>query len=209
MKTYSKLLLNVASLACLLLSVRAPAQPLSAIDKNAIIATLHAEGAQIYECKPDTSTPAGQARALKWQFREPIATLMVGGQTVGRHYAGPSWDLVDGDGVRGRVVTSTFALPLTTFHGWNLKWLTTATRVFCLMRSSSCASIPRVGLRKDRAKPRADTSASLMPQIIYFCARATNAVTAAAWSHEMIGLAVLSESTTGAQAREPPVRPVQ
>jgi hypothetical protein len=109
MKTYSKLLLNVASLACLLLSVRAPAQPLSAIDKNAIIATLHAEGAQIYECKPDTSTPAGQARALKWQFREPIATLMVGGQTVGRHYAGPSWDLVDGGGVTGRVVTSTFA----------------------------------------------------------------------------------------------------
>jgi hypothetical protein len=107
MKTPSKLLLNLVSLACLLLVVRAPAQPLSAIDKNKILATLHAEGAQIYECKPDTSKPAGQARALTWQFREPIATLMVGGQSVGRHYAGPSWDLVDGGAVKGRVVTST------------------------------------------------------------------------------------------------------
>jgi hypothetical protein len=32
---------------------------------------------------------------------------MVGGQSVGRHYAGPSWDLVDGGAVKGRVVTST------------------------------------------------------------------------------------------------------
>src|SRR5512136_532211 len=110
MRTPSKLLLNVASLACFMLAVRAPAQPLSAIDRNTIIATLHAEGAQIYECKPDTSKPAGQARALTWQFREPIATLMVGGQSVGRHYAGPSWDLLDGGAVKGRVVTSTPAL---------------------------------------------------------------------------------------------------
>ena len=93
MKTPSRLLLNSASLACLLLAIRAPAQPLPAIDKNAIIATLHAEGAQIYECKQDTTKTDGQARALTWQFREPIATLMVGGQSVGRHYAGPSWDV--------------------------------------------------------------------------------------------------------------------
>jgi Protein of unknown function (DUF3455) len=117
-KTPSKLLLNVTSVACLLLAVRAPAQPLLAIDKNSIIATLHAEGAQIYECKPDTSRPAGQARALTWQFREPIATLMVGGQSVGRHYAGPSWDLVDGGAVKGRVVTST---PAATAN--DIPWL--------------------------------------------------------------------------------------
>lgn len=102
MKTPSKVLLNVVSLVCLVLPARTLAQPLSAIDKNMIIATLHAVGAQIYECKPDSSTPA----VLTWQFREPIATLMVGGQSVGRHYAGPSWDLVDGGGVKGRVVKS-------------------------------------------------------------------------------------------------------
>jgi uncharacterized protein DUF3455 len=102
MKTPSKVLLTIVSLVCLVPAVRALAQPLSAIDKNSIIATLHAEGAQIYECKRDSSKPA----ALTWQFREPIATLMVGGQSVGRHYAGPSWDLVDGGGVKGRVVLS-------------------------------------------------------------------------------------------------------
>jgi Protein of unknown function (DUF3455) len=102
MKTPSKVLLSVLSLVGVVLAVRAPAQSLSAIDKNTIIATLHAEGAQIYECKPDSSKPP----ALTWQFREPIATLIVGGQSIGRHYVGPSWDLVDGGGVRGRVVTS-------------------------------------------------------------------------------------------------------
>jgi Protein of unknown function (DUF3455) len=118
MKTPSRLLLNSASLACLLLAIRAPAQPLPAIDKNTIIATLHAEGAQIYECKQDTTKTDGQARALTWQFREPIATLMVGGQSIGRHYAGPSWALVDGGAVKGRVVTST---PASTSN--DIPWL--------------------------------------------------------------------------------------
>jgi hypothetical protein len=107
MKTRTKLLLNVVALACLVSAVEAPAQPPLAIDKKKIITTLHAEGAQIYECKLDTSTPTSQSGALTWQFREPIATLMIGSQTVGRHYAGPRWDLVDGGGVRGRLVTST------------------------------------------------------------------------------------------------------
>lgn len=31
---------------------------------------------------------------------------MVGGQSVGRHYTGPSWDLVDGGGVKGKVMAS-------------------------------------------------------------------------------------------------------
>lgn len=65
---------------------------------EAPILTVHAEGAQIYECKAD---PAGK---LVWQFREPIAALMVDGKTVGRHYTGPSWELADGSAVTGNVV---------------------------------------------------------------------------------------------------------
>lgn len=60
--------------------------------------TIHAEGAQIYECKVD---PAGK---LAWQFREPIATLMIEGKTVGRHFAGPNWELSDGSAVGGKVM---------------------------------------------------------------------------------------------------------
>jgi hypothetical protein len=59
--------------------------------------TIHAEGAQIYECKADSGGK------LVWQFREPIAALFIGGKTVGRHYAGPSWELGDGSAVTGKV----------------------------------------------------------------------------------------------------------
>lgn len=63
-----------------------------------LVATTHAEGAQIYECKADT------AGRLTWQFREPIATLMMDGKTIGRHFAGPSWELDDGSTTGGKVV---------------------------------------------------------------------------------------------------------
>jgi hypothetical protein len=107
MKISSKVLLGAVSLVSVVLVVKALAEPQLAFDKNRIIATLHAEGAQIYECKPDTSMPASQVQPLTWQFREPIATLMVGGQSIGRHYSGPNWDYIDGSGVKGRVVAST------------------------------------------------------------------------------------------------------
>jgi Protein of unknown function (DUF3455) len=62
------------------------------------IATIHAEGAQVYECKADATGK------LAWQFREPIATLIADGKTIGRHFAGPQWELDDGGLVSGKVV---------------------------------------------------------------------------------------------------------
>lgn len=50
---------------------------------------LHAEGAQIYECRRD---PTNQ---LVWQVREPTATLIDRGKSVGRHSAAQHWDTVD------------------------------------------------------------------------------------------------------------------
>jgi hypothetical protein len=63
-----------------------------------VVATVHAEGAQVYECKADAGGRLG------WQFREPIATLLLDGKTVGRHYAGPNWEHRDGSAVVGKVV---------------------------------------------------------------------------------------------------------
>ena len=63
-----------------------------------VVLTTHAEGAQVYECK------AGTDGKLSWLFREPIATLMADGKTVGRHYAGPNWEDVDGSAVTGKAV---------------------------------------------------------------------------------------------------------
>ncbi len=65
----------------------------------ATVLRVQAEGVQIYDC---VAADGGAA----WRFREPLATLMVGGKTVGRHYAGPWWALEDGSAVRGRVVAS-------------------------------------------------------------------------------------------------------
>lgn len=62
-----------------------------------VIAEYQAAGAQIYQCRIDS---AGESR---WLFREPIATLLQDERTVGRHYAGPTWELVDGSLVKGRV----------------------------------------------------------------------------------------------------------
>ncbi|WP_338831241.1 DUF3455 domain-containing protein [Bradyrhizobium sp. 27S5] len=100
--------LRAVSFAALWLVSRAAAQePLAiAVRDRTVITTLHAEGAQVYECKPDTGKSQSRVRALTWQLREPIATLMLDGKSIGRHYGGPSWELTDGSAVKGKVVAS-------------------------------------------------------------------------------------------------------
>ena len=68
-----------------------------AVQGEAKVIEVHAEGAQIYECKADA------AGKRVWTFREPVATLIAGGKTIGRHYAGPNWELQDGSAVVGKV----------------------------------------------------------------------------------------------------------
>jgi hypothetical protein len=65
---------------------------------ESVVVAMHAEGAQLYECKADAGGK------LVWQFREPIATLLVDGKTAGRHYAGPNWEHNDGSAVAAKVV---------------------------------------------------------------------------------------------------------
>jgi hypothetical protein len=62
-----------------------------------LVATVQAVGSQLYECRFDT------AGNLVWHFLEPIATLVVDGRTVGRHYAGPHWEMNDGSVVSATV----------------------------------------------------------------------------------------------------------
>ena len=47
------------------------------------VATWHAEGAQVYECKAGAD-----------------------GKTIGRHYAGPNWEHMDGSAVVGKVAAN-------------------------------------------------------------------------------------------------------
>jgi hypothetical protein len=83
------IVLNIATVA-------SAAMPFDAGGRS-IVAQFHAEGAQIYECKP-----SADGKGSTWTFREPIATLIENGKTVGRHYAGPHWALDDGSIVQGR-----------------------------------------------------------------------------------------------------------
>jgi hypothetical protein len=79
-------------------SAQAPLPEAIAAPGETVVLKLHAEGAQVYECK------TGADGALAWVFREPIATLFLDGKTVGRHYAGPNWEYSDGSAVVGQVV---------------------------------------------------------------------------------------------------------
>ncbi|MEI4484516.1 MULTISPECIES: DUF3455 domain-containing protein [unclassified Phyllobacterium] len=67
-------------------------------DGKTEILRLHAKGVQIYECRSDKSGH------MKWQFREPVATLIQNSKTVGRHFAGPTWELDSGSALVGKVI---------------------------------------------------------------------------------------------------------
>src|SRR5580765_5464049 len=93
--TFALLLLSGSTM-----NARAAETPLPdaiAAPGETVALTLHAEGAQVYDCK------AGSDGKSAWAFREPIATLVLDGKTVGRHYAGPNWEHIDGSGVAGKL----------------------------------------------------------------------------------------------------------
>jgi hypothetical protein len=61
----------------------------------------HASGVQIYQCEPKSDAPG----TFSWTFEAPEATLMDRhGHPIGRHYAGPTWELRDGSRVSGEIV---------------------------------------------------------------------------------------------------------
>jgi hypothetical protein len=62
------------------------------------LARIEGVGAQIYVC---SRNPKG---GLEWEFREPIAVLIDGRKTIGRHYVGPIWEFTDGSRVAGKLV---------------------------------------------------------------------------------------------------------
>jgi hypothetical protein len=70
-----------------------------AVKAGVPIARLQAAGAQIYVCAKNATG------ALNWRFREPVATLLEEGKTVGRHFVGPTWEFDDGSRVVGELVS--------------------------------------------------------------------------------------------------------
>jgi Protein of unknown function (DUF3455) len=62
-----------------------------------VLFQVHAIGVQVYECKAD------DVGKTTWQFREPIAALWRDDKNVGKHYAGPTWE-IGGSAIVGKVV---------------------------------------------------------------------------------------------------------
>jgi hypothetical protein len=75
---------------------------------------LSAQGVQIYTC-------ASSAGSLAWTFKAPEADLFFGPFLVGKHFAGPSWELFDGS----TVVTTKVAA--ATVDATAVPWLLTKT----------------------------------------------------------------------------------
>jgi hypothetical protein len=94
-----------ASLIASVVSVLAlPAQQTSGlIDPPAgarVVLQAKGDGVQNYAC---TTAPAG----LKWVFQAPDAHLLDdSGTTIGKHFAGPTWQLNDGSQVQGQLIAS-------------------------------------------------------------------------------------------------------
>jgi Protein of unknown function (DUF3455) len=88
----------VAAVALATQSARADVADTVAAPGERPVTVVQAIGAQVYECKPDAQGNP------KWKFREPIASLMIDGKTVGRHFDGPNWEMVNGSAVTAKVV---------------------------------------------------------------------------------------------------------
>jgi hypothetical protein len=80
--------------------VSSPLVSLEAPANQTLALVLNARGVQIYVCRPVQGDPA----KFEWAFKAPEAELFdAQGRKVGRHYAGPTWELTDGGKVVGRV----------------------------------------------------------------------------------------------------------
>jgi hypothetical protein len=104
---------RIAQTALLVLAITATPTALALSDPTAIHANLnvppqnvrhlttYATGSQVYVCTAQPDNPY----SFGWTFKEPVAELFDGrGEKVGTHYAGPTWEWLDGSTVVGRVM---------------------------------------------------------------------------------------------------------
>jgi Protein of unknown function (DUF3455) len=70
------------------------------------------DGVQIYLCSSATN-------GFKWTLKAPDAKLFdASGKIIGRHFAGPTWKLLDGGQVQGELIAASPRLKQTPLHGY-------------------------------------------------------------------------------------------
>jgi hypothetical protein len=105
-RSLSVSVLALVSAAC---SSVQTAQPMVSVPEKlkpadeALALIVPAKGVQIYECRARADQPGSYA----WAFIAPDADLFdASGKRIGRHYAGPHWESMDGSKVAGSVKES-------------------------------------------------------------------------------------------------------
>jgi Protein of unknown function (DUF3455) len=75
-------------------------EALKAPPDSAVAVEARGVGVQIYECKAKKD----DASVFEWTLKAPEADLLdSAGKTIGKHYAGPTWEATDGSKVVGAV----------------------------------------------------------------------------------------------------------
>jgi hypothetical protein len=82
--------------------MRAVPEALKVPSGQVLAISARARGAQIYACTADKDDPT----RFSWTLKAPDATLRdKSGKPLGKHYAGPTWEALDGSKVVGEVTT--------------------------------------------------------------------------------------------------------
>jgi hypothetical protein len=120
--------------------------------KETMTLIVPAKGVQIYECRTN------KAGAYEWAFVAPEAELFdTTGKTIGRHYAGPSWEASDGSKIAGAVKARADA-PAANAIPWLLLGTKSVggegsfSKVTSVQRVNTVGGVaPKVGCSQDNA----------------------------------------------------------
>ncbi len=99
-------------------SIAAPKTPeaIAVPASSKVVLKASAKGAQIYVCGPKKDAPG----KFEWSLKAPEATLSDDqGKSLGKHYAGPTWEATDGSKVVGAMKAKVDA-PSATAIPWLL-----------------------------------------------------------------------------------------
>jgi hypothetical protein len=110
-----------------------------------------ASGVQIYVCTAD-----GDAAQFGWKLKAPEADLFdAGGRKIGRHYAGPTWEAVDGSKV-GATVKARVDAPDGKAIPWLLLAATSNEEAACsgVSRTSSVSTRQAAATRRRKRAMR-------------------------------------------------------
>ena len=110
-----------------------------------------ARGAQVYACTAKTGSPA-----YEWVLKGPDAELFdARGKKIGRHFAGPTWEIADGSRVVGEVMERSAApgaIPLLLMRAKSNEGAGTLANVRYIQRLDTAGGVaPQAGCDAEHA----------------------------------------------------------